>query len=74
MAAILAVTGDRPDLEGAGIHPGISSEVQAALIHGCRYDYAKLDSDDPMLKRFEKAWGPRDQTPIDGTRMGPQNT
>ena len=63
MAALLAVTGDRPDLEGTGVHPEISSRVQAALIHGCRYDYARLDSDDPMLKRFEKAWGPRDQDP-----------
>jgi hypothetical protein len=63
MAALLAVTGDRPDLEGPGIHPDISSRVQAALIHGCRYDYAKLDSDDPMLNRFEKAWGQRDQDP-----------
>jgi hypothetical protein len=34
--------------------------VQAALIHGNRYDYLKLADDDPMLKRFEKAWGPRD--------------
>jgi acetyl esterase/lipase len=63
MAALLAVTGNRPDLEGQGVHPEISSQVQAALIHGCRYDYAKLDSDDPMLKRFEKVWGSRDENP-----------
>jgi hypothetical protein len=63
MAALLAVTGDRADLEGAGPHLDVSSRVQAALIHGCRYDYAKLDSDDPMLKRFEKAWGTRDSDP-----------
>jgi hypothetical protein len=34
--------------------------VQAALIHGGRYDYLKLAEDDSMYKRFEKAWGPRD--------------
>jgi len=63
MAALLAVTGGRTDLEGPGYHPDVSSRIQAALIHGCRYDYANLDSDDPMLKRFEKAWGTRDQNP-----------
>jgi hypothetical protein len=63
MAALLAVTGNRTDLEGPGIHLDVSSRIQAALIHGCRYDYANLDSDDPMLKRFEKAWGSRDQNP-----------
>jgi dienelactone hydrolase len=61
MAALLAVTGNRPDLEGQGLHPDISSNVQAALIHGGRYDYSKLDSDDSMVKRFVKVWGPRDQ-------------
>jgi len=33
-------------------------EVDAALIHGNRYDYLDLLPDDPMLPRFEKAWGP----------------
>jgi hypothetical protein len=47
-------------LEGDGEHLDQSSAVQAALIHGCRYDYAHLDEDDPMLKRFEKVWGTRD--------------
>lgn len=43
-AAMLACTGD----------------VDAALIHGNRYDYLNLRADDPMFARFEKAWGPRD--------------
>jgi hypothetical protein len=60
MAAILAVSNGRADLEGDGPNAGVSSDVQAALIHGNRYDYLKLGDDDPMLKRFEKAWGPRD--------------
>jgi dienelactone hydrolase len=59
MAALLAVTGDRPDLEGDGPHGDVSSRIQAALIHGNRYDYLDLRADDPMLARFEKAWGPR---------------
>jgi hypothetical protein len=44
MAAILAAQG----------------EVQAALVHGNRFDYLDLRADDPMLARFEKAWGKRD--------------
>jgi hypothetical protein len=60
MAALLAVTPDRPDLEPDGEHRDVSSSVQAALIHGNRYDYLDLRNDDPMLARFEKAWGPRD--------------
>jgi dienelactone hydrolase len=60
MAALLAVTNDRPDLEGDGPHRDVSSSVQAALIHGNRYDYLKMQTDDHMYKRFEKVWGPRD--------------
>jgi len=60
MAALLAVTADRPDLEGDGPHQDVSSTVQAALIHGNRYDYLKMQTDDHMYKRFEKVWGPRD--------------
>lgn len=37
-----------------------TGEVQAALVHGGRYDYLKLATDDSMYKRFEKAWGPRE--------------
>ena len=60
MAALLAVTNDRADLEGDGPHRAVSSRVQAAIIHGNRYDYLNLRPDDPMLARFEKAWGRRD--------------
>jgi pimeloyl-ACP methyl ester carboxylesterase len=35
-------------------------DVNAALIHGNRYDYLDLIDNDPMLARFEKAWGKRD--------------
>ena len=50
MAAILAVLS----------RPGDDSAVQAALIHGNRYDYLDLLPTDPMLPRFAKAWGERD--------------
>jgi hypothetical protein len=43
-AAILAAQGD----------------VQAALVHGNRFDYLDLLPTDPMLPRFEKAWGKRE--------------
>ena len=61
MAALLATTGDRADLEGdAAPHHGISSRIQAAMVHGGRFDYTRLRTDDPMLVRFEKAWGKRE--------------
>jgi len=61
------VTNNRPDLEGAGSHPEISSSVQAALIHGNRYNYFKVEPDDPMFKRFEKHGARAIQTPIAGS-------
>lgn len=61
MAAFLAVTNGRAEFDVGGEHPAISSDVQAAFVHGNRYDYSKLRADDPMLARFEKAWGPREQ-------------
>ena len=60
IAAMVAVTPDRPDLDKLGAAQGISSRVQAALIHGNRYDYVQLDPHDPMYKRFAKVWGPPD--------------
>ena len=35
-------------------------DVQAALVHGNRFDYLDLLPADPMLARFEKAWGKRE--------------
>jgi hypothetical protein len=60
IAALLAATNDRPDLEVDGRHNDLSSAVQAALVHGNRYDYLNLRADDPMLARFQKVWGKRD--------------
>jgi acetyl esterase/lipase len=60
MAALLAVTSGRAELEGDGAHKNVSSAVQAAMIHGNRYDYLHLSGDDPMIPRFTQAWGPLD--------------
>jgi acetyl esterase/lipase len=62
MAALLATTGGRADLEreDGRAHPDVSSRIQAAMIHGGRFDYTRLRADDPMLARFEKAWGTRE--------------
>ena len=57
LAGILETTEDRADLEGDGPNQGISSDVQAILTHGQRYDYLDLLKDDPMLPRFTKKWG-----------------
>src|SRR5205085_10549055 len=63
MAALLAATNGRMDLEGdVGDHDP-SSAVQAALIHGNYYDYADLAPTDRMYPRFEKAWGKREADP-----------
>jgi hypothetical protein len=63
LATLLAVTGGAKEFEVGGLHPEQSSRVQAALIHGERYDYTALKSDDPMYKRYEKAWGTREARP-----------
>ena len=70
MAGLLAATGRRKDLEGEGAHQGISSAVQAALVHGNRYDYLQIGPDDPMYARFEKAWGPRQANPARWSEHG----
>jgi dienelactone hydrolase len=36
-------------------------DVDAAIVHGNRFDYLDLLPDDPMLARFTKAWGPVEQ-------------
>ena len=50
MAAILAVLSK----------PNDPAAIQAALIHGNRFDYLDLLATDPMLPRFTKAWGELD--------------
>ncbi len=76
MAAILAVTNGNSSLEGEappGLHKDMSSSVQAALIHGARYDLMAIGADDPMYTRFEKAWGPRETNAEKWMMHGPAN-
>jgi dienelactone hydrolase len=71
MAALLAATNGMKQLEGeGGPHAGVSSDVQAAMAHGGRFDYTRLRDDDPMLARFEKAWGKREADPERWARHG----
>jgi acetyl esterase/lipase len=62
MAALLATTGGIVELEGDAdrLHPDVSSRIQAVMAHGGRFDFTNLRSDDPMLARYAKAWGPRE--------------
>jgi hypothetical protein len=62
-AALLATTNGRPEFEKGGLNPGESSDVQAALVHGERYDFMALTPVDGMYKRFEAAWGKREEKP-----------
>jgi hypothetical protein len=62
-AALLAVTNGRKAFEVGGMNQGVSSDVQAALIHGERYDFMALTEVDGMYKRFETAWGTRADKP-----------
>jgi acetyl esterase/lipase len=63
LAALLAVTGGNKDFEVGGINADVSSTVQAALLHGERYDFMALTAVDSMYNRFETAWGKRADQP-----------
>ncbi len=45
-------------------------DVNAALVHGNRYDYGTLIDKDPMLARFEKAWGKFEDNPDNWLKHG----
>jgi hypothetical protein len=62
-SAMLASTNGRDDLDGVEDSSPASSDVQAALVHGNRFDYLAIPLDDPMYARLAKAWGPRDANP-----------
>jgi dienelactone hydrolase len=47
-----------------------AGDAEAALIHGNRFDYLDLLPGDPMLKRFEQAWGPRETNEADWAARG----
>lgn len=60
MALMLATTAGRAEFEGIGEHPGVLSDVQGAVVLSGRFTYLDLLPDDPMIPRYEKAWGTRD--------------
>jgi hypothetical protein len=59
MALMLVTTAGRTEFESLGEHPGVDSSVQGAVVLSGRFTYLDLRPDDPMLPRYEKAWGPR---------------
>ncbi|MFO1487190.1 MAG: hypothetical protein U1F65_01815 [Verrucomicrobiota bacterium] len=59
MALMLVATAGQPAFESSGEHPGISSEVQGAVVMSGRFTYLNLLPEDKMLPRYAKAWGER---------------
>ncbi len=57
MALMLLTTEGRSEFEGHGEHPGISSAVQGAILLSGRFTYTNLRPQDPMIPRYDKAWG-----------------
>jgi hypothetical protein len=60
MSLMLVSTEGRPEFEGYGEHPEVSSTVQAAVVMSGRFTYLDLLEDDHMLPRYAKAWGERE--------------
>jgi acetyl esterase/lipase len=59
MALLAATTLGRREFEVGGAHPGVSSDVQGAVVLSGRFTYLDLRPDDAMIPRYEAAWGPR---------------
>ncbi len=59
MALMLVTTAGKPEFEGHGENPGVSSEVQGAVVMSGRFTYLDLLPDDHMIPRYEKVWGAR---------------
>ena len=60
MALMLLATEGAAEFEGHGENPGIPSDVQGAVILSGRFTYLDLRADDPMIPRYDKAWGSRE--------------
>ncbi|WP_221028729.1 hypothetical protein [Actomonas aquatica] len=58
MALFLATTGHLGTFVDHGIAHGPSADVQGGIIMSGRFTYLDLLTDDPMIPRYEKAWGP----------------
>ena len=80
MALMLVTTAGRPELDGAGEHVGVSSDVQGAIVMSGRFTYLDLLPGDRMIPRYEQAWGTKDaalerwrqQGPLDYLQAAPR--
>ena len=61
MALMLVTTASRPEFEGYGETLGIDSAVQGAVVLSGRFSYLDLLPNDPMIPRYNAAWGERDK-------------
>ena len=59
MALMLVTTRGKTEFEGHGENPGVSSDVQGAVVMSGRFTYLDLLPDDHMIPRYEKVWGAR---------------
>lgn len=59
MALMLVTTAGRKEFEGHGENPGVSSDVQGAVVLSGRFTYLDLLPDDHMIPRYKKVWGSR---------------
>jgi hypothetical protein len=59
MALMLVTTAGLEKFEGLGENPGVSSDVQGAVVLSGRFTYLDLRPVDPMIPRYNKAWGKR---------------
>jgi hypothetical protein len=59
MALMLVTTRGMKEFENHGENPGVSSDVQGAVVMSGRFTYLDLLPDDHMIPRYEKIWGAR---------------
>jgi len=70
MALLLVTTRGKPEFEGHGENPGVSSDVQGAVVMSGRFTYLDLLPNDHMIPRYVKVWGARDANLEEWRRMG----
>ncbi|TAK93774.1 MAG: hypothetical protein EPO07_17685, partial [Verrucomicrobia bacterium] len=59
MALMLVTTKGLKEFDGHGENPGVSSDVQGAVVMSGRFTYLDLLPDDHMIPRYNQAWGAR---------------
>ncbi len=70
MALLLATTAGQAEFEGYGEAAEVDSSVQGAVVLSGRFTYLDLRPTDPMIPRYEKAWGTAAQQPDVWRRHG----